>query len=86
MTRLCQLFEKYHFFYFIHHFPTMPEAEAQAFWNSTGTTYCLITVLQHLGGLPQTNQGRNTTSLIHNVLIHFTCLLRHPGPMIYFQR
>lgn len=50
------------------------------------TLQAQLTVSQCLGGLSQTNQGRNTTSLIHNVLIHFTCLLRHPRPMIYLQR
>lgn len=64
----------------------MSEAAAWAFQNSTSTTYSLILDPQCLGGLSQSNQGRNTTSLIHSVLIHFTCLLRHPTPMIYLQR
>lgn len=82
----CLLYEKYHQFYFIPHLHTMSEAATWAFQNSTSTTYSLILVPQCLGGLSQTNQGRNTTSLIHNVLIHFICLLRHPRPVIYLQR
>lgn len=57
-----------------------------SFQSSTGKMYSLIVVPQCLGGLLQTNQSRNTTSLIHNVIIHFTCLLRHPRPVIYMQR
>lgn len=80
------LYGKYHQFYFIPHLHTLSEAAASAFQNSTNTAYSLIIDPQCLGGLSQTNQGRNPTSLIHNALIHFTCLLRHPTPMIYLQR
>lgn len=80
------LYGKYHQFYFIPHLHTLSEAAASAFQNSTNTAYSLILDPQCLGGLSQTNQGRNPTSLIHNALIHFTCLLRHPTPMIYLQR